>query len=253
MNTVAYPAVRDPLRPHVAGAAGGRLYVVTAALIAAVAFAGFAQSYWSLVAAGTIAVHPAIHVHAALFSAWPLYFLAQTVLVASGHTAWHREIGLFGIALASLMVFAGVLATIVQLRADLVGPQPDVARGVAALGFSALLLFTTFVALGIGNIRRPEIHRRFMVLASFAILGAATTRLMRLVPETTQPERALLGAVAVDVLLLAVVLLDRRAVGRIHPVWMAGGAILIASQWLRRALSRTDLWTHVTDWLAALG
>ncbi|MEZ5497951.1 MAG: hypothetical protein R3E77_00840 [Steroidobacteraceae bacterium] len=36
-----------------------------------------------------------------------------------------------------------------------------------------------------------------MVLASFAIIGAAVERLLRFVPEITQPQRALLGAGAV--------------------------------------------------------
>lgn len=229
-----------------------KLYLGTAGMLAALAFAGFAQSYWLPMAAGTLALHPLIHVHGALFFLWMLFFVLQSALVERGAAHSHRELGLFGIALASLMVFSGVLVQIVTLPAGLGGPQPAVARNVAALGFSAMIMFTTFVALAIANVRRPEVHRRLMVLASFAIIGAAVVRLMRFVPDTTQFERALLGNAAVDALLLGVVLLDRRAVGRVHGVWIAGGAFLAANQVARALIARTDWWAAVTDRLAAL-
>ncbi|HEX7080758.1 MAG TPA: hypothetical protein VF329_07070 [Gammaproteobacteria bacterium] len=218
MSAVAYSGTGEPLRRRARAASHGKLYFGTAVSMAAVAFAGFVPSYWAPLAAGTLALHPAVHFHGVLFFLWMLYFVAQTALVADGRTGWHRELGLFGIALAAVMAFSGILVQIVSLAAGLQGPQPEVARYVAALGFSAMLMFTTFVALAIANVRRPEIHRRLMVLASFAIIGAAVVRLVRLVPGmTTLAERVLLGTVIVDGLLVALVLLDRRTVGRVHP------------------------------------
>lgn len=124
---------------------------------------------------------------------------------------------------------------------------------MAALDFSAVALFTAFAALGVANVRRPERHRRLMVLASFSIISATVTRLMRLLPGMELPERAMLGAATVDLLLLGVVLLDRRVTGRLHPVWVAGGAALVTAQCLRSVVARTDWWAEVTAWLAALG
>lgn len=242
----------EQLEARSAAARRTKLYLGTAVLLAGLAFAGFAQSYWVPMSAGTLALHPAVHVHGALFFLWTLLFVVQTALVERGRTAWHRKLGLFGIALALLMVFSGVLVQLVTLRAGLQGPQPDVARNVAAVGFSALGMFTLFVALAIANVRRPERHRPLMVLASFAIIGAAVARLMRFVPDTTQPERVLLATILVDLLLAAVVVLDRRAVGRVHPVWLAGGAFLVVNQVGRLFVARTDGWAAITDWLAAL-
>lgn len=251
MNAIA-ASIEQRLEPQVRPTRRTKLYLGTASLLAAIAFAGFAQSYWLPMAASALSLHPLIHVHGALFFLWTLFFVLQTALVERGRTSWHRELGLLGIALAALMVFSGVLVQIVTLPAGLRGPQPAVARNVAALGFSAMIMFTTFVALAIANLRRPELHRRLMVLASFAIIGAAVVRLMRFVPDTTQFERALLGNVAVDALLLAVVLLDRRATRRVHGVWVAGGAFLVANQVARALIARTDWWAAVTDRLAAL-
>jgi FtsH-binding integral membrane protein len=246
-NTVGAPHDRT------AQAVSHRLYLSTAIMLAGVAFAGFASSYWLPMAAGTLALHPAIQVHAGLFFIWTLYFVVQAALVSAGRTAWHRELGLFGIALAALMVFSGILAQIVQTRAQLSGPRPEVARNVAALGLSAMLMFSVFVTSAIATIRRPGLHRRLMVLASFAIIGAAVVRLFRFLPDSTQAQRAVYGAGVVDLLLLAVVLLDRRVTGRVHPVWVAGGAFLIANQALRAAIAQTGPWAQFTTWLAALG
>lgn len=78
-------------------------------------------------------------------------------------------------------------------------------------------------------------------------------RLIRLVPSTELAGRVLLGAVVVDLLLLAAVLIDRRSTGRLHPVWLLGGAALVSVQYLRVAIVSTEAWKDVTLWLAALG
>ena len=252
MDTPAYssPAKLSRPRPNVVPAQ--YLYVSVAVLLALVAFLGFASSSWVPLASGTLDLHPAIHVHAALFFVWTLLFIVQTALVTSGHTRWHRELGLAGIALASAMVFSGVLATIVSLQASL-PIRPELARTSAALSFSGIALFSTFVTLGIANIKRHDWHKRLMMLASFSIVQAAVVRLIRLVPTITLSERILFGAVIVDVMLFAIVLLDRRSTGRVHPVWLLGGAAVISVQYLRIVIVPMEFWRHVTQWLAMLG
>ena len=252
MSRVAYSSVAELTRSRAGLVRSQRLYVGTAVLIASIALLGFTPSYWAPLAAGALDLHPAIHVHAALFFLWPLYFVVQASLVARGRTGWHRELGLLGIALAALMVFSGVLATIVSLQANL-PVRPDFARASAALSFSGVALFTGFFTLGIANIKRPDRHKRLMMLASFSIVQAAVARLIRLVPTIALPERILIGAMILDVILFAIVLLDRRSTGRVHPVWLLGGAALISVQYLRVVIVPTEFWRHVTQWLAMLG
>jgi hypothetical protein len=84
----------------------------------------------------------------------------------------------------------------------------------AALSFSGMLLFTTFIVVGVANVRRLDVHRRAMTLAAFSIIQPAVARLIMLAPQIAQPQRIVIGAVIVDLLLLGVVLLDRRTIGR---------------------------------------
>lgn len=252
MSASLYASAAELNRRSAEVARSQYLYVGVSVLFALIAFVGFAPSYWVPLAGGTLDLHPSIHVHAALFFVWTLFFIVQTALVTSGHTRWHRELGLAGIALASAMVFSGILATIVSLQASL-PVRPELARTSAALGFSGMALFSTFVTLAIVNVRRPERHKRLMVLASFSIAGAAAVRVFRLIPSITLADRVLFGTVALDLLLLAVVLIDRRATGRVHRVWLFGGAALILAQYLRGAVVPTAFWRDVTQWLAMLG
>ena len=252
MSAPPYSSAAGLSRPPAEVVRARYLYVGLSVLFALIAFLGFAPSYWVPLASGTLDLHPTVHVHAALFFLWTLLFVAQTALVATGRTRPHRELGLAGIAVASAMVFSGILATIVSLQA-LLPVRPELARTSAALGFSSMALFVTFVTLAIANIRRPERHKRLMVLASFTISQAAVVRLIRLVPSTELTGRVFLGAVAVDLLLLAVVLIDRRSTGRVHPVWLLGGAAMVSVQYLRVAIVPTEFWRAVTQWLAMLG
>jgi hypothetical protein len=145
-----------------------------------------------------------------------------------------------------------LLAAIVSLQAGLPGPRPEAARTGAMLSFSGMTLFTTFFVLAIANLRRLERHKRLMVLASFSILQAAIARFIMLFPVIAQPQRVVIGALVVDALLLAVALIDARARGRLHPVYVAGGAFIAVIQFLRAQLLPTAAWADFCARLAAL-
>jgi len=227
------------------------LYLGTAICLAVVVALASARTYWAPMAEGTLRVHPAIHVHAFLFFLWMVFFVCQTSFVAGRRPAWHRELGLFGIALAAAMIFSGLLAAIVSLAENL-AVRPEIARRSAVLSASGMVLFTTFISLGIASLKRPETHKRLMVLATFSILQAAIARVIMHFPAIAQPERILIGAVVVDVMLVAVVLADVRSRGRVHPVYLLGAAWIVAVQCGRVLLARTDAWVSFTEWVATL-
>ena len=63
---------------------------------------------------------------------------------------------------------------------------------------------------------------------------------------------SVMPGLAVDVLIVAAMIHDRRTIGRVHPAyWVAGGTVL-AVQLLRVPVSATAAWAHVTYWLVAL-
>src|SRR5438046_9598564 len=78
----------------------------------AVAFVGFAPTYWLPLAKRSFSASPVVQFHGLLFFAWSLYFAFQTWLAASGRIARHRTIGMIGVSLATAMTIFGFLAAV---------------------------------------------------------------------------------------------------------------------------------------------
>ena len=68
-------------------------YFYMALACMAVAFLGFAPTYWLPLANRSFSASPVVHFHGLLFFAWSLYFVFQSWLAASGRVARHRTIG----------------------------------------------------------------------------------------------------------------------------------------------------------------
>ena len=235
-----------------------RFYVAMAALFVVIAFTAFIASYWAKVATGTFTGAPILHVHGALFFTWTLFFLAQTTLVASGRTPDHRAWGMAGISLATAMAFTIVLAAINSIRvADAIG-MADEARRFSYVSLSGVVLFAGFFAAAIVFVRRSEIHKRLMILAMIPLMHAATARLFMLAfapADAKGPPPVFVSVppgLAVDLILVAAMTYDWRTRGRPHPVYLIGGALLLANQLLAVPLSATPTWMAIAAWVQSL-
>lgn len=237
-------------------------YVWIAAICATVLIGGFVPTYWAPIAAGTLVKGaPVLHIHALLFTMWPFLFLAQTLLAATGRIEHHRRLGLAGAALASAMVLVGLWTTVYSIEVQTEVSDAFRARSFAIISFLKIVFFGVSVSLAIANVRRPAFHKRLMVLANVALLQTALARILfALFAPEGSPQRPGLGAppsmlvtiptsIVLDLFLLAIVILDRRANGRVHPVYAIGGVALVAMQVLRVPLSSSQAWHAVADWL----
>src|SRR5262245_64552349 len=94
----------DDRRASAAVASPARyFYPGMAMACAAVAFLGFAPTYFLPLAAGKFWAPPSVHVHGIVFFAWSLYFVYQAWLPASVQVGRHRWTGIVGVSLASGM------------------------------------------------------------------------------------------------------------------------------------------------------
>jgi len=258
MSTVGDPAVaRNPAR----GAARW-FYVWIAAACVLIAFVGFAPTYWLQLAPGTVVGSPLLHLHAVLFSAWTLFFLLQTAFAARRRVDRHRAWGLLGISLATAMVLVGFAVANEVLAKRLEAGFGDRARAFHIASSSLITLFGGFVFAAIVYVRRPEIHKRLMLLATVSMIPPAIARMFFFVnvgmgaglrpglgpPRTV--ESVLIPSLIADAFILAGVGYDVRTRGRPHPAYLIGGAILLAVQVLRVPFSTTDWWYATADFLA---
>ena len=147
-----------------------------AAVCVLIAFGAFVPTYWLQLPAGTFVGSPLLHLHGALFFTWVLFLLSQTVLAANGQLDHHRALGLVGISLATAMVIIGMAVALNTLSTALAAGYGDFARSFFILPVSAIGLFAGFIVAAIANIRRPETHKRLMILATISLLQAAIAR-----------------------------------------------------------------------------
>lgn len=234
------------------------VYVWFAGIFVFIAFGGFIPTYWAKLASGSFSGAPILHLHGAVFFSWTLFFLVQTLLVATGRTLDHRAWGMAGISLATAMVFTVVLASINSMKvADSLG-MLDAGRRFSIVPLASIVLFSGFFIAAIVNIKRSELHKRLMLLSMIPLMHAATARIFQLLlapPDAKGPPPVFVSvapALLVDLLVVAAMLYDRRTRGRPHRVYWFGLVLLVANQLLAVPMSSTSTWLSIAAWVQSL-
>lgn len=227
-----------------------RFHLWMAGAFVFVAFGGFMPTYWMKIANGTFHAPPIVHIHGLLLFTWTLFYFAQTALVAAGRTPDHRSWGLAGIALFATMICSILMTKIAMLRIDDHYGVGDAGRRFAAVSLVGLPLVITFFALAIANVRRPDVHKRLMLLLMVAFMHPAVARVFVALlagPDTghSGPPPAFFAVppgLVSDLLLVVALVYDWRTRGRPHRVYVIGGSALLAEQILMVPISMTAWW-----------
>jgi hypothetical protein len=227
-----------------------RFFTGMALAILATVIVGFSRSFFlrPLFPEWPSPYETIFYVHGVVFTAWIVLLVAQASLVAGGRTELHRKIGPFSAGLAIAMVVLGTLGALTAARR----PTGFVQIPVPPLQFLAIpifdmILFATFVWLAIAHRRNPQTHKRWMLLATVNLVTAAIAR---------WPGVLALGPLAffalTDLFIVALAIWDFRSRGRLHPVTLWGGLLVIVSQPLRLVVSSTQGWLGFARWATGL-
>jgi hypothetical protein len=226
-----------------------RIYVGIATLAITIAVVGFWPSYFGPLLAGGVDKPAIIHFHAAIYVGWLAVFMTQVALAARGRVTLHMKLGRFAIGYGVLVIFAGLLAGIgmfvLRVRA---GDAP--AAQTAVLGpLMDMLFFAPLFAAAIYYRRRPELHKRLMVVATTSLLIAAAVRM----PFLGQPRSMLLLHAIWTAPILVAIAHDFVRQRRVHPVYALGLVLLVLQGPAVRAYIRaSEEWRSLSGWLAAL-
>jgi uncharacterized membrane protein YozB (DUF420 family) len=229
-----------------------KFYTAMAVAMFTAAYVGFARSFFlrPFFPDWPSPHEPLIYVHGALFSSWCALLVAQACFVGVGRTDVHRRVGAGGAALAACMVVFGVLAAVTAARRPggfVTVPVPPLQFLIVPL--SDMLLFGTFVTVAVLRRRDPQAHKRWMLLATTSLLGAAFAR-WPAIHDTGNP---LIYFGCAYLFVVALAAWDLRSRGRLHRATVVGGALLLVSVPLRLALSGTAAWLAFATWATGLG
>ena len=116
--------------------------------------------------------------------------------------------------------------------------------------FSAMVVFAALVASAVALRRRPDMHKRLMLLASISIIGAAVIRwpFDAMFLPSPVPGYAVFDLAALA-FLLPLLAWDLATLKRVHPATLYGGLALVAMVPIIGLVSQTGAWYAFGEWV----
>ena len=211
-------------------------------MIIAIVVAGFAKTYFFRpLFPGQEPLTSLVWAHGLLMTGWIALFVTQVILVARGHIEWHRRLGQFGAVLLLVIAMVGIPTVLVAARLGgdhMPGPaQPALA---SVLGF--LITFLGLAGTALLLRRRPDYHKRLMLVATLVAMEAGTSRLPIQYLDSVFRIHA-----TNDVILLAIVAYDTLKHRRLHPAFAYGTLLVITMQAATEWIAGTPTWLHIAQ------
>jgi len=222
-------------------------YPSVAVMAAIVIFVGFARTYYLKEFFGTPSLPLLLHVHGLVMTCWMVLLMVQTTLVATHRTSVHRRLGVAGGVLAVAVVALGTAVAIYAAR-NAHAPTGIPPLAFLAVPFGDVVVFSALVGAGFYFRRRPELHKRLMLVATIAILPPGIARWP--VPWNVHTPLIFFGVA--DLILIGCVIYDYVKTRRLNPAYLWGGLLLIASHPLRLMLAGTAAWITFAHWITGV-
>jgi hypothetical protein len=220
-----------------------RIYFTTMSLVIfVVVFAGFSPSFFLAPYFERPALTLAPILHGVVNTAWLVLLVSQSVLVARGNLALHRRLGVMGMVLAAAVFVGGVAMSLRNV--NIATPERGDLRPFMIIPFGDALLFGGLVLAAFWYRRKPDYHKRFMVLANLNLVAPAAARLVVL--RTIIPGPYYFW-IFVNLLVVAGPIYDLTRGRRLHPAYLWGGLAIILAQPLRIWLMFTPEWLWFVD------
>lgn len=191
--------------------------------------------------------------HGASMAGWMVLYLVQTFLIATRNRRVHMALGKVGAVLALGILAIGYMVAVGSAKVSppemqIWGMHPD---AFMIVPMATLALFGGFVATGVANRRRAEMHRAMMLLGTIAALGAALSRIdafTSLYVGTIWEK--LFGPFFGSVVLAVIVLLARWAVTRKFDRPFAWGTLIMtAFLGICMQVATTPAWLGIAHFL----
>jgi hypothetical protein len=239
----------EMMAPRTAVTSHRRFYLWFAVSAVLIIFAGFAHTYYLRLVFETTGLPLLLHLHGFLFTAWFVLFFAQARLVARHRVDLHRKLGVVGAVLAPLCACVAIGVSFNAGRRSFLADPTSLTNLTRpfAMDFGTSLMFLVLVTIALYLRRRPEIHKRLMVLACCSILLPAIGRIPFLFDTV-----GFWGLVAItEVPPLACIVYDTIKHRRLQPAFGWGGAVLLASFPAFMVAGSSDSWFKFLLWLVS--
>ena len=226
---------------------GLRPYLPATILVIVTALVGFWPTYFGpLLLKGTVHSPLLIHVHAVVYISWLGLFFAQVVFAATNRVKLHMQLGRWTLTYGLVLLIGGLLAIAHAFGTRLA--TGDVFRAQRFLFglIRELVFFLPFLIAGWIYRRKPEIHKRLMIVAITMLVVPAVGRMHFLGTPVPLWKFMLVWPLPVYFLMIH----DFRTKRLIHPVYLIGVGSMLAER-LVLPIGSTHTWQVIAGWITS--
>lgn len=219
----------------------GAFYLAFAAVLCTLLFVGFARTFFLYPIFKVDTLTLALIVHGICGTSWFVLLLWQVWLARSGRMADHRRTGSRGKWIVAAIVVSTAWVVIAKTQTGTMTSSGLAGRVGTFLQIGTAAWFTGLAVLGFRATARADYHKRYIVMATIAMMAPAFSRISQLFRDGGPPP--LDSAFLATPLIAALALHDWRTIGRIHPVTLWAGSGYLAFVAVRLPLAKSALWT----------
>ena len=228
-----------------------RFYLGAGLVALGLVFWGFAPTYYLKLVFGAPALPARLHIHGAVMSSWLVLFFVQAILVSARRTVWHRRLGIIGIGIAVGVVLVGSTTAIGAAAREVGRHSAEASNRVTVLGLELIqmALFAGLVAAAIVMRRRPDFHKRLMLLATACMMPSAFSRIPLNLTFMVSNFVSILMLFNLCVIVPASI--DTLRNRRLHPAFGWGGLIVIGALNAGYPIAISPQWLRFGSWLVS--
>jgi len=242
MSSTASVLSSSPSNTTASAEQRGRFFLVMSGVLLTVVLIGFAHTLYLRALFDVPPIPAYLYFHGTVLTSWFVWLFLQSAFIGAGRTHTHRRLGVAALILGPLIVIGGLTATLNLAAHHVAGHDWNADAAVLGIGvtgmsiaefiaplmwanFASLVAFVALLAAALLLRRRPQAHKRLMLLASLGILGPAVERISEW-PVFLSGQVPFVPLV-MTVLLLAIVAYDLYSTRRVHPATIIGGAVCV--------------------------
>ena len=224
-------------------------YSGMAVLLCVCVFIGFSPTYYQAGMLRAPLPSPILHIHGAVFTLWMLVFVVQAAFISARRVQWHRSLGTIAFCLPPIMIVLGVIAAVDALhRGVQIGTlDPAVSLAIPLIGIAAfaIVIFASWRAR-----RKPDAHKRLILIATIGLTGAAFGRFPWGVVGLPRPAGPVVG---IGSMLLILLIYELITLHRIHRSTMWAAPLVFACIALAVPIGMTPAWHAFASLLNRIG
>jgi hypothetical protein len=224
---------RTPSKLHV-------YFVLFSLLFASIVLTGFSRTFFIPVARGTFSKPPVVHIHGALFFAWTALLVSQSILAATRRLAAHRRVGAIAGWLVLPMLALGAVVAGRDAIHDFRAGEGDARIAFFYGELADLAMFGLLAGAAMLLRNKPEFHKRWVLLGSLGLIGAAVGRIPELKDYFLPLFLGLIASMAVYDLC------SRRT---IHAATAMGAAVLLILGLSEDLIGNTQTWLRLAHYV----